>query len=242
MDNHQLEQNQIENAIIKVCDYVESHHRDIPNWKDYSEEQLWLELVSCILGSRVRYETAKDCVTHLKNIGLLNIANLIKNPRKIEKMIIRELSKPIYAPFSTCTGSRYRYPKSKSRFIINSAIEIYGNNQTIHNILKESNGGYEARDVLIQKCWGIGPKQASLFLRNIGFSDDLAILDCHVISYMKMQNIDWKFDIPNQRSMRSYYKEENKLRMYAISKRKKLATLDVGIWTVMRVLKEGIKV
>jgi len=237
MNSLQLEQNQIENAIIKVCDFIESHKREIPNWKDYSEEQLWFELVSCILGSRVRYETAKDCVTHLRNIGLLDISNLLKNPMRIEKIIIKELRRPIYTPFSKGIGSKYRYPKSKSRFIINTCVGIYGNNQTIRNILKKSHDGYEARDILIQKCWGIGPKQASLFLRNIEYSEDLAILDCHVMNYMKMQNIDKEFDISNLKGVCSYYEEENKLRMYALSKRKNLATLDIGIWTVMRIIK-----
>lgn len=241
MNSLQLEQNRIENAVIKVCDFVESQKKGVPNWKNYNEEQLWSELVSCILGSRVRYETAKDCATHLRNIGLLDIHSLVKNPRKAEKMIFKELNRPIYAPFSKGRGSKYRYPRSKSRFIVNTGIELYGNNQSIRNILGKSVDGYDARDVLIQKCWGIGPKQASLFLRNIGFCDDLAILDCHVINYMKIQKIDEEFNISNKNSMPSYYKEENKLRLYAISIKKKLSTLDVGIWTVMRVMKEEVK-
>ena len=36
---------------------------------------------------------------------------------------------------------------------------------------------------------GIGPKQSSLFLRNIGYAQDLAILDSHVMTYMKLMDL-----------------------------------------------------
>ena len=90
----------IENTIMKVCDFVDSQKKPNFDWKDFSEEQLWIELVSCILGSRVHYETAKACTMHLANIGLLKIPLMLRKPRVIEKQIRTELGKPIYPPFS----------------------------------------------------------------------------------------------------------------------------------------------
>ena len=46
---------------------------------------------------------------------------------------------------------------------------------------------FEARKILSDTCTGIGFKQASLFLREIYFAKNLAILDTHVINYMKIE-------------------------------------------------------
>ena len=232
-----LTQDRIENAIMKVCDYIDSQRKEVKNWEYYHEHQLWFELVSCILGSRIRYETARACAIHLRNAGLLRISHLLKSPRNVEDKIEKELSKPIYPPFSNGVGSKYRYPKSRSRYVVSTGIQIYKNdNLTIKDILRKCHDGQEARDVLVKKCAGIGPKQASLFLRNILFSDDLAILDCHVIRYIKLLKLNEKFNTINQGKKHPYFVTENMLRLYAISKRKSLATLDVGIWIVMRLI------
>ena len=236
--SHSLTHNRIEDAVMKLCDYIDSRRQDIKNWKDYSEDRLWFELVSCILGSRVRYETARACAMHLWNAHLLGIPCILLEPESMENMIRRELTRSIYPPFSNGMGSKYRYP-SKSQYIIRTAIQIYKNdNATINDVLKRSLDDQEARDVLVEKCAGIGLKQASLFLRNILFTDDLAILDCHVIRYLAILGLSGKFNSMNQNRMHSYFAHENALKLYAISKKKTLATLDIAIWTVMRLVRK----
>lgn len=227
----------IENTIMKVCDFVDSQKNTNCNWKDFSEEHLWIELVSCILGSRVRYETAKACTMHLAKTGLLRIPVMLKRPEFVEKKIGTELGRPIYPPFSNNVGSRYRYPKSKSQYILKTATKIYAeDNLRLEDILRESKDGAAARDILIKKCKGIGPKQASLFLRNIRFSDDLAILDCHVDRYMELMQLGDRFNTIRKERMNPYFRKESMLRIYAISKKRSLSTLDIGIWTVMRLI------
>jgi N-glycosylase/DNA lyase len=232
-----LTHNRIENAVVKVCEYINSQRPEVKDWRDYSENQLWFELVSCILGSRVRYETAKACTIHLQNADLLRIARILIEPRSMENKIKRELNKSIYPPFSNGMGSKYRYPKSKSQYIIRTGIQIYKNDKaTIKDVLRKCLDGEEARDVLVKKCAGIGLKQASLFLRNISFADSLAILDCHVIRYLELLGLSGKSDSMSQDRTHSYFTYENALKLYAISKKKTLATLDIAIWTVMRLV------
>jgi N-glycosylase/DNA lyase len=242
MNHHvHLTHDRIENAVMKVCDYVVSQRQlCTQKWEDYKEHQLWSELVSCILGSRVRCETARACTLHLRNAGLLRISTILKNPKVSEKRMKHELNKSIYPPFSNGKGSKYRYPKSKSRCIVRSGFQIYGDNLSIRETLKKCHDGQEARNLLRKKCAGIGPKQASLFLRNISFSDDLAILDCHVLRYMKLLRLDEKFNDIEQEKSHPYIVNENILKLYAISKRKSLSVLDVGIWVVMRFLQRRL--
>ncbi|VVB53828.1 putative N-glycosylase/DNA lyase [uncultured archaeon] len=82
-------------------------------------------------------------------------------------------------------------------------------------------------------------KQASLFLRNIYYTENLAILDTHVIRYMELQGLHQgfkKYITKNQ-----YIVYEKKLSAYADSLNKSLAKLDVAIWVVMRVVQRDFK-
>ena len=44
--------------------------------------------------------------------------------------------------------------------------------KSIKSVLKRSSCQFEAREILTELCFGIGYKQASLFLRNIHYADD----------------------------------------------------------------------
>lgn len=233
-----INKEKIENAVIRVSDEIDICRKNRKNWEKCSEEKLWYELVSCILGSRVRYETAKECTKHLKDGRLLTIPKLLASPETVGMYTIEELNKPIYPPYKNGKGSRYPYPKSKSQYIIKTGIEIYENSFTsIKDILKSSKDENMAREKLVKMCTGIGPKQASLFLRNIGYSENLAILDSHVIHYMDLFGMrDRKTRI---NTMNDYTKHEDLLLFYADSLNKTLATVDIAIWVVMRVIQKG---
>ena len=84
---------------------------------------------------------------------------------------------------------------------------------------------------------GIGPKQASLFLRNISYCKDLAIIDSHVIDYMKLMKLNEDIDSQIIAKKNQYLMNEQILLSYADDREKTLATLDFAIWIVMRLIK-----
>jgi N-glycosylase/DNA lyase len=223
----------IEKAVIRVCSLIEEDKKSNLHWESYSEAQLWRELVSCILGSRVRFDTARACAQHLNELGLLNKDFILDNPSQAEIKIKNELKKALFPPFKDNIGCRYRFPNSRARQIINSAIEIYANSRTtIKTILKSHNNSKETRKTIIDKCYGIGSKQASLFLRNISYCDNLAILDSHVNRYINLLKL--RENYPSYSASRnSYLYDEKILSEYARIKEISLATLDIAIWVVM---------
>jgi len=230
-----IERGNIENAVIRVSEEIEINSNHIKSWVDLTEKQLWTELVGCILGSQVKFETSEACVAHLNRMGLLRIKPLIENSDS-ESIIENELKKQIYPPFKGERGSMYRYYKSKSSMIIKTAISIYKTNMTtIKSVLIKSNDEFDARDKLIDMCFGIGMKQASLFLRNVNYSRRLAILDSHVIKFMSELNL---YHFEKTVTKTRYMYAEKILRKYSDSLDKDLATLDVAIWIVMKVVKE----
>ena len=82
---------------------------------------------------------------------------------------------------------------------------------------------------------GIGPKQASLFLRNVSYTCDLAILDIHVLRYMT-----WIEAVPNvslpPRSLNEYEHIEEGFRRHAVELGVPVGSLDLAVWVTVRVL------
>jgi len=80
---------------------------------------------------------------------------------------------------------------------------------------------------------GVGPKQASMFLRNVAVSYDLAIVDRHVCRYMHLIGLV-EGDL-RVATIREYEESEAKLRVYATTAMScPLGVLDWAIWIVMR--------
>jgi N-glycosylase/DNA lyase len=82
---------------------------------------------------------------------------------------------------------------------------------------------------------GVGPKQASLFLRNVGFANDLAVLDVHVLRYMdKMDLAPAITQIVH--TLEGYERIELAFCKHARDLGFPPLCFDLAVWIVMRVL------
>jgi len=85
----------------------------------------------------------------------------------------------------------------------------------------------KAREWLVRTVMGLGYKEASHFLRNVGF-DDVAILDRHVLRTMKDHGmID---EVPRGVARRAYMEFEGRLRALSHEVGMPLSKLDLYIW------------
>ena len=204
-------------------------------WETYHENELFHEIISSILGSQVQFETANYYAQQLYKKGLTNINWINNDPQDFEDKVYNVLSSP---PYSQCNTRkkifRYRYPKLRANHIRRTAESVYGKGDTFKGLLSQCCDARVARNKVMERTVGIGPKQASLFLRNIGFSDDLAILDTHVLRYMFILELTSQ-NIRNVPRINDYEMVERKLMHYAFQTNHKLANLDRAIWIVMRV-------
>lgn len=227
---------QISAAVTAVATRIATETSQV-GWRSLSEEQLWAELVGCILSSQVRHETCSAVHERLTNLGLLDI-------RRIEHFdeFWYDLHRALSQPFSHIDNSfnfagRYRFPKTKSEQIVGTAVRLFQNTKGkgLSILLNESPDVYSARRRLIMLCRGIGPKQASLFLRNVAFSGDVAVLDAHVMRYMEYMKL---LECPrlSLSSMRNYEKGEHAFRCHAWRVGFTPAVLDTAVWVVMRTI------
>lgn len=157
-------------------------------WTQMNDAELWEEICLCILSSNVPYELAQSSFLHLRDKGFLDVNRIIETPKMLEA-IAEELAKGIYHPRKKDGALRkYRFPNTKARDIVDSAHSIQKKNISLEEMLKSNPGEKSLRKTLSNDFKGLGLKQASHFLRNIGFSRKLAIIDTHVISFLNMLN------------------------------------------------------
>lgn len=199
------------------------------NWHNSLECDLLKELSLCLLSSSIKYEVALLYAERLQKRNFFLSAT--KNELN-EQQIYECLTEPV---FINGRSIRYRFPKTKSEQLYKTVSNIYGMGNTLKDILLYAETSVSARDLLVSKCIGIGYKQASMFLRNIGFGYDLAIIDTHIIDYLKLVDI-----LPPGMIVRNKYEYsqiEYLYSNYAKLKQFDIKKLDIAIWNVMKVYK-----
>ena len=118
----------------------------------------------------------------------------------------------------------HRFPKTRASYIISAR----KHSDSIKSIVESYKDPKELREWLIKNIRGIGLKEASHFLRNIGYTE-LAILDFHILGLLARHGIIKK---PKTLTKSRYLRIEDKLR--EISKRVGLnmAELDLYLWYI----------
>lgn len=205
-------------------------------WKDWKENELWNELVSCILGSVVTFEVADRCFRFLQTSGLLVLPTYAAELEAFELRIAEALAGRRPSP-SVAAAPRHPFPALRARQLRRTAEAVYFRVGSLHRVLS-SGCPASVRAELIRVACGIGPKQGSLFMRNIGLGD-FAVLDRHVLRFMVLRGL-----VPTQphvHTLPKYERVELIFSKYAQHIGIPVHELDLSVWIAMRVLtQEGL--
>jgi N-glycosylase/DNA lyase len=219
----------LENAISHLCESLRG--RVVGATPRWSESALRFELINCCLGSQVPFEMAVAAAGRLRREGLLRSGAWSK-PRWLARAVC-VLAGPLGASYQRA----YRFPNVGARRTM-KLLEWTSSNP-VGRLLREAGSASTIRAQLMSIGCGLGPKQSSLFLRNIGWSADLAILDVHVLSYMRLRGLAEEGEIPT--SLKSYEQLEHRFRAYAGGRGEPLGRLDLAVWIAMRTARaEGL--
>lgn len=220
----------LEKAVENLLPFLKYKEGTKFNWEKLSESTILKELTLCLLSSNVKYELACLYVSKMESSGLFS--KWINIPPKFSELF-EILNAPV---LFNGKEVRYRFPKSKSKQLSELIYNIYNDKGALKSILRNSTNPINARNMIVTKCCGIGNKQSSMFLRNIGFTNKLAIIDTNIIDYLKQLDI-----IPsnlNPNTNKKYFQIEQSYFNYAYSKNYNIETLDFAIWSIMRVYKK----
>jgi len=228
---------QLELAVREVCNYLHDGHDHRSTWENMSEEELWRELIACILGSRVRFDVAHSAIERLEKTGTFPLALQIARHANYEQYVLRVLSGTDEAWKAPGVRKRYPFCKMRARQIRLAAQALYSNGGGIRRLLENARDVREARRRLATDVAGLGPKQASLFLRNIGYAVHVAVLDAHVLTYMEWVGLT-PSPIRTVRTIRHYEMLENAFIEHSYSSGFPPNLFDLAVWVVVRVVKK----
>ena len=117
----------------------------------------------------------------------------------------------------------HRYPKARARYII----EARRHKDSLKRIISSFRDKEKLRDWIVKNIKGMGYKEASHFLRNIGIFD-FAIIDFHIIELLKKEGIIE--EETKSMSRKRYLKIESILKGLAKLASMSLGELDLYLW------------
>ncbi|MGV8087357.1 MAG: N-glycosylase/DNA lyase [Candidatus Woesearchaeota archaeon] len=174
------------------------------NSKDISDKKLFLELCFCICTPQSK------AVKVAEVINSNNIDKLINLPQIELAELLRKNT---------------RFHNNKAKHIINARSyinEIF----VLKNSIKD---GVVVREFLVKNIKGIGYKEASHYLRNIGYRD-LCIIDRHVITLMHELGVFNDLSTPT--TAKKYLKMEQEIKDYAKKHGYDVDELDLVLWSI----------
>jgi len=115
----------------------------------------------------------------------------------------------------------HRFPNARASYIS----EFKNCREKLNKIINHHDR-VAIREWLVKNVKGLGYKEASHFLRNVGF-DDYAIIDFHIVDILVKYNLIKK---PKSLTKNKYFEIENLLRKIAKETGLTLAELDLYLW------------
>lgn len=197
-----------------VKDYIERRREIRSRLKDFSgihkksDKDIFRELCFCILTPQSKALLCDEAIKRLDRGDLLFGGS---------EREIRACLKGV------------RFPNNKARYLI-LARGFFKNGKPLSIKSKiKCKDIFKTREWLVRNIKGLGYKEASHFLRNIGLGKDLAILDRHILKNLKIHGIIKK--IPDSLSGKEYIDIERKMRKFFQRMNIPIEEIDLLFWS-----------
>jgi N-glycosylase/DNA lyase len=194
--------------------------------------QVAWELTACVLGSRARAASVARLLENLKEEGLLSREWWVETRRG-------DYERRVYSVLSgRARNLRHRlasrFPRVRASQIARSRLVVAS--KGLPSMLSGDDTA-RIRRLLVNELPGIGPKQASLLLRNLRRSMNTAVLDAHFLRYLELCH-GLSVDRMRITRLAGYERVESTAleiaRGYGVS----IAVFDLAVWSTMSAARE----
>jgi len=177
---------------------------------DQPEEKIFAELSFCLCTPQSKAILCDAAVKSLENNRML----FAGNARQIR-------------PFMNSV----RFADNKADYIVEAREKFADNDNElkIKEKIKSFTNPSEAREWLVQNVKGLGMKEATHFLRNIGLSGNLAILDRHILK--NLQRYGAIKELPKTLTRKKYLEIEEAMQKFADEIKIPTDELDLLFWS-----------
>ena len=185
----------------KIKNLVDTRLREFEEIGNGSSDEIFEELCFCILTANFNAERSMKIQRQIGDRFLsFSESDLAKK--------LRELG--------------HRFPNTRAKYVVDAR----KHKNSLKDIVKTFDDDNELREWIVKNVKGIGYKEASHFLRNIGCTS-FAIIDFHIIDVLAKHNI---IERPKVLTKRKYLEIEDLLREIAGESNVNLAELDLYLW------------
>ncbi len=171
-----------------------------------SDEEIFAELCFCLCTPQNKAKVCGDFLEKIKRNGIL----FNGTESEIKKFM------------------KVRFRNNKSRYIV-EARKLFKESGKIKIKNKLIGDPKEVREWLVKNVKGLGMKEASHFLRNIGMGKNLAILDRHILKNLQKYGVI--NEIPKTLTKRNYLEIEQKMRQFSKRIGIPMGELDLLFWS-----------
>lgn len=174
-----------------------------------SEEDVFAELCFCLLTPQSSAKACWDAVTRLREKNLL----LNGGPQELEPIL-----------------NGVRFNDSKAKYIVQARATFSKENELrVKPRITSFYNPYELREWLVENVKGLGYKEASHFLRNIGLGEEFAILDRHILRNLAQLGVIP--EVPTSLTKKRYLEFEERVRRFSKDIGIPMADLDLLLWS-----------
>ena len=190
-------------------DDIRKRLEDFRQILESSDEEVFGELSFCLLTPQSSAKVCWDAVLKMKEANVL----LTGNGKEIEPYL-----------------KQVRFGDSKARYIV-EARKTFANDGKLQlkSRIRSFYNPFELREWLVENVKGLGYKEASHFMRNIGLGEELAILDRHILR--NLAELKVILEVPLSITKKRYLEIEEKLRGFSKNIGIPMGELDLLFWS-----------
>ncbi len=193
----------------KQKDPVQKRLHEFRQVLERDDHDVFAELCFCLLTPQSSAKTCWAAVTRLKEKSLL----LKGAPDELEPLL-----------------NDVRFNESKAKYIVQARQQFSKNGDLqVKPHLRSFVNNYELREWLVENVNGLGYKEASHFLRNVGLGEEFAILDRHILRNLKDFGV--LPEIPTSLTKKRYLEIEEKVRRFSRQIGIPMGELDLLLWS-----------
>ena len=178
-------------------------------WRDGDNKDIFCELAFCILTPQSKARNAWKAISELRDNNLLFTGSE-------EEML----------PFLNIV--RFNRTKAKNLYILRKQMTDENGKFITKDFFSTFNSAFEMREWIVKNIRGMSYKEASHFLRNIGFGQELAILDRHILK--NLAALDVIKEVPKTVTPKLYKEIEEKLKEYCKEIDIPMENIDLLLW------------
>ncbi len=188
---------------------IHNRLQEFKNILQLDDHDVFAELCFCLLTPQSSAKTCWGAVNRLKERSLL----LKGEPGELEPLL-RDV----------------RFNESKAKYIVEARNQFSKNGGLrVKPHLNSFLNPFELREWLAENVKGLGYKESSHFLRNIGLGEEFAILDRHILRNLK--DLGVLPEIPVTLTKKRYLEIEEKVRRFSKEIGIPMADLDLLLWS-----------